>query len=343
MKDKNESDRLLRTCEFIINLLLALALFYAFVSIQELKKEVEYLVNQNAESRYKITELEEWIFFKNESSSQRILNKREIHFNGDETLKQLTNEDRLAKALEELQKNETHVSLQTMKAITISSFERLKESEIQMEKPLSRNATTHGLHTTSEATDGRRTAKEKPSKKKFHTVVSAQEPAKENRYREGNRLFAIHYSASLANHSLRHHPLHKGNGLITLPSPLYQYWIPVSWTEDLGMSDNFYLNGSDIKVNRSGLYLIYSQIQYLTTGKKDDNGYKIFRNSEPIAQCIFTKTVSHDKPSPHTCSLTTVASLSSNDKIFLRDISHKPTVALSPEKSFLGLILITPT
>ena len=83
------------------------------------------------------------------------------------------------------------------------------------------------------------------------------------------------------------------------------------------------------------------QIQYTT--KKDHNGYKVFKNTEPIAQCIFTKTFDHPEPSVQTCSLTIVVALSPDDKIFIQDISHNPTVALSPEKSFFGLVLIAPT
>lgn len=51
-KVKSKSKKILRTCEFFTNFMLALGLFYAIFSIQELKKQVEYLSLQNAESRY---------------------------------------------------------------------------------------------------------------------------------------------------------------------------------------------------------------------------------------------------------------------------------------------------
>ncbi|KAK6619746.1 hypothetical protein RUM43_012507 [Polyplax serrata] len=129
------------------------------------------------------------------------------------------------------------------------------------------------------------------------------------------------------------------------------------------ISKYFHLNQGRVTVSTSEIDLIYAQVteddymsllsnKFLThvllfqiqySNVQEVNGFSVFRNNESVVQCITTST----HPDKHeiksnTCGISTTILLQSNDSVCIKDLHHGRYVVLTPEKSYFGLVLLSP-
>ncbi|KAK6619748.1 hypothetical protein RUM43_012510 [Polyplax serrata] len=154
-------------------------------------------------------------------------------------------------------------------------------------------------------------------------------------------MITIHFSADTSHYSRERDPHYFGNGRMQIKSEVYKDWKPAHWTQGVGMSKYFHLNQGRVTVSTTGIYLIYAQIQY--SNVQEVNGFSVFRNNESVVQCITTST----HPDKHeiksnTCGISTTILLQSNDSVCIKDLHHGRYVVLTPEKSYFGLVLLSP-
>ncbi|KAL0268725.1 UNVERIFIED_CONTAM: hypothetical protein PYX00_010551 [Menopon gallinae] len=154
-------------------------------------------------------------------------------------------------------------------------------------------------------------------------------------------MIMVHYAADTSRYSRERDAHYFGNGRMQMKTSVYKDWKPAHWTQGMEISKYFLLNQGKVTVSVTGIYLIYAQVQY--TNVQEVNGYAVMCNKQMIVQCITTSVhPDKDEVKSNTCDTSTTILLHANDKISIQDLHHGRHVVLTPEKSYFGLILLSP-
>ena len=154
-----------------------------------------------------------------------------------------------------------------------------------------------------------------------------------------------------------------------IKSEVYKDWKPAHWTQGVKMSKYFHLHQGRVTVYATGIYLIYAQVLRRQTSKtffffpknrkrkiicsftfqiqysnlQEVNGFGVYRNNDVVVQCITTSThPDKQEIKSNTCGISTTILLQSNDSVSIKDLHHGRYVVLTPEKSYFGLVLLSP-
>ncbi|XP_017772611.1 PREDICTED: protein eiger [Nicrophorus vespilloides] len=153
------------------------------------------------------------------------------------------------------------------------------------------------------------------------------------------RLVAAHFNGNSSRYIVGQHTNYNGNGHLKHTEQRYIDWVPSEWVQSLGMGQNFKMDNGFLTLKESGLFLIYAQVYYLDY--HDMNGYRIFKNSDPILQCT---TMTHSEGrviKGNTCYTSGVVYLNEGDRLSVVDIALGRYSLFEKDKSFFGVVQLS--
>ncbi|XP_050314793.1 uncharacterized protein LOC126749159 [Anthonomus grandis grandis] len=147
---------------------------------------------------------------------------------------------------------------------------------------------------------------------------------------------SIHLNGDTSNYILGTHTNFNGNGHLRHLHEVFVDWRLSHWVEKTDMLSHFGYHSGYLTIKEPGLYLVYAQIYYLDV--HDQNGYKVFKNSEGILQCTVQIHSRNQKLKGNTCFTMGVEHMSRGDRISIKDITQDHYSCFQPGKSFFGAV-----
>lgn len=152
-------------------------------------------------------------------------------------------------------------------------------------------------------------------------------------------LKAIHYVGELGK-KLHNPNVYQGEGNQQNDDGVFRSWAPARWATRMRFTEDFPLDKDGrISVKKSGLYYIYSQVNYLD--EHDVNAYQVFINEDPYLLCTTMTHTRHSTTKANTCFTSGVAFLEAEDQILVRDLEPMRTSVIRPSHTFFGLIQLS--